>query len=132
MANPFKKTNEGNSPKGITNATVVTSVVFLDTYFDSGKDFMRYGESLRDTEVESFRKFLDFLKMGLRMDGNLQKRTDRADRTYVYPRFYQARATPGCKVILEGRLEQFLEELQNGDIVTDFTLDELILEASKA
>ena len=131
MANPFKKSNQGNSPKGSLNAKLITTAVFLSTYFESGKDFMRYGESLRDTEVEDLRKFFSFLKVGLRMDGNVQKRTDRAERTYVYPRFYQARATPGCKVILEGKLEQFMEEVQNGDIVTDFTLDDLISEASK-
>ena len=129
--NPFKPNLQDKASEGNSNAKVITPHEFITAYFVTSEAFLEYGKSLRDSEVDDLRKLFNLLNLGLRNDGNLDKRDDRGKRSYVYPRFYQGRSTPGCKVILAGELEQFLTDALSGEITVNFTLDDVILAASE-
>ena len=99
-------------------------------YFDK-EEFLKYGESLRDSEIEDLKVFIESMRLGLKLEGKMRKRVDRGGRTYVYPTFILPRGPLGVKLILESNIEAFMKDYLNGTIVIDFNLEELIAEAER-
>lgn len=95
------------------------------------EEFLKYGESLRDEEVQQLGQFIDFAKHGINVTGSLIKRKDKGGRPYVFTNFLRGKATTGTKIILTPWMDEFINSYIDGRLTINFTLDELIEEASK-
>jgi hypothetical protein len=133
--NPFYEGGDKPRIKDSTDTVRLTAEMFFGDNGHSGyftrKQFLEYGQSLRDREAQDLSTALKLMKEGLIMGGSLVKRPDRVGRVYVHPDFYKSRARVGVKLILEHGLEGFIGDYQEGYISIQFTLEDLISEAKK-
>jgi hypothetical protein len=91
--------------------------------------FLVYAKSLRPQEVEQLEQAFNHFKDGSRIIGSLVTRTDRSKRVYQHPAFLKGNSQPGCKIILESGMKEFLTDYMAGNVAISFTLEELIEEA---
>jgi len=135
IKNPFYDGEAKPPRKDSTDTVHLTAEKFFGknghgAYF-TGEQFLSYGKSLREKEVQDLKTAISLMKEGHIMGGNFVKRPDRAGRVYIHPDFYKSKARVGVKLILEHGLEGFISDYQNGYIAVDFTLDDLVVEAKK-
>lgn len=94
--------------------------------------FLNYVKSLTEVEFEQFEQFFDFVKKENRIVGSLVTRTDRAEKSYVFPNFLRNRGTTGVKLVMEPSIIKFLNLYMDSKISIDFTLEDLVDEALKS
>jgi hypothetical protein len=130
--NPFADANGRVGPPREDNTVLLTPKMFLGEdhhpYFTKEK-WLTYGKSLRPSEVKDLGKLFQCISEGLRMEGNPLLRSDVGERPYIYHRFLKPRASVGVKIIMEGGMEAFIADYQNGNFKMNFTLEELTEEA---
>ena len=102
------------------------------TAYFKPEEFILYAKSLRPQEIEQLGQVVDGMKEGLRIVGNVAKRTDKGGRAYTYLNTSRVNATVGAKLILEAGIVNFLKDYMDGKFVAGFTLEELVEEALKA
>lgn len=130
------KDDDGKLPSGSTaNAVTITAAMYFgkDGYqgYDNPDQFMAYGMTLADSDVEELRKGIQFMKDGLKTNGGSGIRKDVAGKQYRYYTFLLPKSRPGAKVIVNVGVIRLIDDYQHGRIAIDFTLDELIEEAKK-
>jgi hypothetical protein len=131
----FKDDGEHVSPGTSAHAVRITAAKYFgkDGFkaIDTPENFLSYGKKLTDSDEEGLRKCISFMKEGLKTDGGSDIRRDVAGLQYRFYTFYRPKSRPGAKVILSPELVFFIGQYQNGNIIVDFTLDDLIEEAKK-
>lgn len=126
----------GDSAPGRENRKTLTASQFLGKDpkvkgYSTSDEFLSYGRGLRPSELEQLEQAFNFFKSGLRVVGSLVTRYDRSNRAYQHPSFLQGRSNVGTKIILEGGMNEFLQDYMSGEFSINFTLQELIQEAMK-
>jgi hypothetical protein len=132
----FKEDSEHGSPGNSAHAVTISAADYLGKNgkpgFDTPEGLLTYGNSLTSSDEAYLRKFFGFVKQGLRSDGGSELRKDVVGRQYQFITFYLPKSRPGVKLVVSGSLLHFFGQYQNGNIVIDFTLDDLIEEAKKS
>lgn len=131
--NPFRRLSDGEQKRPSSNFTAAEFLGKIPNIkgITNSEEFLVYGESLRDEEVQQLGQFFGFLKNGINVTGSLIKRNDKGDRQYIFTNFLRGKATTGTKIILTPWMDEFVNSYVDGRITINFTLDELIEEARK-
>lgn len=97
--------------------------------YSTSENFLKYGKSLREHEVEQLEQFFGFVKDDIQIIGSLFTREDKGHRKYQHPEFNLLNSKQGVKIISEAGMANFIKDYQMGKIYIEFTLAELIEEA---
>lgn len=134
----YKKLRETGNGSVITTVEGITVSQFLGKeagnteIYPNPLLFLNYVKSLTEAEFEQLEQFFDFVKKENRIVGSLVTRTDRAERSYIFPNFLRNRGTTGVKLIMEPSIIKFLNLYMDSKIAIDFTLEDLVDEALKS
>jgi len=133
MQNAFKRRREfiGTLNTNNSDHVVLTPAMFLALYF-APKEFLNYGDGLRDSETDDLEAMLVLTNEQVPMAFNRRIRTDRNGNPYSYQNFIRSKGTEGVKIVLGGKLLQFIKDYHQGKVSTNFTLNELVEEAEKS
>jgi hypothetical protein len=115
-------------------ADLTASQFFTDTNtngYVNKEEFLFHLENIQPREAQELEQFFDYLKEGKRLDTLPVPRKDRGDNEYVWCNFPLRKGSPGVKVILFGRILDFIKDYQDGAFNVAFSLVGLYEEAEK-
>lgn len=96
------------------------------------EQLFQFNDYAREEDVEEMAAFFDLIKEGLKMVVRRKPQYDISGNAYKYPNFIRPKSPEGVKVILIGKIDQFIKDYQAGKVKTNFTYVDLIAEAEQA
>jgi hypothetical protein len=135
LSHPFKIGRSEPEVVPTTTTKTITSRSFFgkdgEVAYTTPREFLAFGESLRQKEAHDWAKILLCMQQGMRMDGNPSTGVDVAMRPYTYHRFFKSKAVMGFKLISGAGMQQLIADYQDGTIAIGFSLEDLIEEARR-
>ncbi len=130
VVNPFLlKTDEAT----VRQNQLLTALTFFgkeDGGYCEKHEFLAWGESSRVEDVSQVKKFLELAKSGCRIIQTSTLRVDKGGVPYKYVTFLlPSKHTDGAKLVQTNPWASILEDLLEGSITINVTLEELIEEA---
>jgi hypothetical protein len=126
-----KRRGRGTASGGRTN--VLTAKMFLGK---EGQDPIIAPEPLLDfydngcnEDVDEMDGFFDLINQRRKFSLNLRERKDAGGKLYLYVNFLGSMGPEGKKVLLIGKMKQFITNLHRGLVSIDFTFEQLVEEA---
>lgn len=116
-----------------TNTSVVTlsaETIWKENNSVSGvltkSTFMPFIRSLRAEDYDHTEALIEFLRTKRRLASGLKQRNDRGGNSYYWASFSKPMGSEGAKVMAHPDLLNLVEKYINGEVLIDFTMDELI------
>jgi hypothetical protein len=111
------------------NRPTMTAKMFIENKYIEVKDLLTFVDSGRADDVEDFETFFDFVKDKGKFINTRRVREDKGGIPYQFVNFLNSQGSSGAKVVLIGKMKQFIDEFHGGTFYTDFSLEDLVTEA---
>jgi hypothetical protein len=100
--------------------------------FVTPDELFEFNDDGRDQDVEEMSAFFDLVKQSYRIIPNRKNSIDRGGKQYIYQDFNRSGNNEGVKVVLIGKIPEFIEGLYDNKFTINFSYDDLIEEAEQA
>lgn len=131
--------------RGISNSSAQTPTTGIETVLTAAmclgkignfryitpKELLYFIDHGRIEDIQEMDAFFNLVKEKNKMAINRRIQKDKGGNPYRYENFIRPRGNEGVKVMVIGNILQFIADYQQDKWVTNFTLDDLVVEAEK-
>jgi hypothetical protein len=110
------------------NASLFFEANNNEGYFNTS-EFLTWIETLSPSELKQLDLLLEYMRSGQKLNSLPYTRKDRMGRDYMWCKFVLPHANQDFKVVMGGKLEEFIKHYQQGLVKPNFDLNQLYLEA---
>lgn len=124
------------SSQNSESKNILTAKMFLgkegnNAYIDPAA-LLNFIDNGRIEDIKEMEAFFNLVNEQLKMAINRRVQSDKAGLPYKYENFLRPKGPEGVKVIIIGRIKEFILDYQSGQFAIDFNLEDLVNEAEKA
>lgn len=99
---------------------------FFNNCYNSKEEFAEYFNTLTESEQKHFAHALDSMRKGYPITNFLEESTDRSGKKVYYLRFSKGiNANPVAKIVLDGPMYLFINQVHDGKIKVCFDMEDI-------